>query len=113
MEELTLKIENIKAQPLNHGGIEHESSEEELEISVQDLNSMMGDFFVRNKIVRDAIAQQALVAIGTYAQFFEHDKESPIKIGILGAGLMGRIFIGFLNNRSLFGTQSTSYRLTR
>ena len=68
---------------------------------------MMGDFFVRNKIVKDVIAQQCLVALAAYIRYQriveKQHSEKDLVIGIVGAGMMGRIFIGFLSDRTLLG----------
>lgn len=95
--------------------------------------SLIDDLYLRNKLVRDAVIQQVFTFIGIYIKIkkklietnsdfgferkdSENDEENSqkelnqeegktpeIKIGILGAGLMGKIFIDLLGSKTILG----------
>ena len=75
--------------------------------------SLAQDLSLRTKLTRDAIINQVILHIGVFikikdeltqrnkersSQTFE-EKEKVINIGIIGGGMMGRIFIDFLSGK--------------
>lgn len=88
---------------------------EELPLTTDFARSLMKDFFIRNKLIRQSITYQCLAFLANAIKLYKDPDMSKdltwnpfeggvFKVGIIGGGVMGKILFELFHNRFIQGT---------
>jgi hypothetical protein len=83
---------------------------------VKFARELMGNFFIKNKLVRDTLVYQCLLYLGYALKVMKSDQfrvmcpdssvaHGRLRVGIIGAGVMGKTLFELLHRRTLMGSQ--------
>ena len=80
---------------------------EEFEIESEEVQQkLLADLAWKTKLTRDCIVKQALFLVNGYVKarvITGVEKGDSVKVGVIGAGMMGKVFMGLLNGRKIEG----------
>lgn len=87
---------------------------EELPLTIKFARQLMEGFFIKNKLVRDTIVYQCLLYLTYSLEIMKteanrkatsdgNSQAGKIRVGIVGAGVMGKTLFELLHKRTLMG----------